>query len=222
MELRRVRGVGVGAVYAAGDHHVQRRRVCLHRAHLHRRGVRAQDELLGRQRRGRLPGRRLGRLEQVGTRYVEGVSARPRGVRRAVIERVEVVADRLDLRPLHHRETEPEEDVFQLAAHRRQQVQAPNRLRRRPGQRDVDAVGRERVLQLLAVELLGTLLDQRLQRLASLVCGLAHRAALLGRQLRDAAQHLRQLGLAPEVAHAQLLQRLGCARRGDLRLGLHA
>ena len=50
MELRRMRRIGVGPVDAAGDHDVQRRRVRLHRAHLHRRGMRAQHELLGSER----------------------------------------------------------------------------------------------------------------------------------------------------------------------------
>ncbi len=141
----------------------------------------------------------------VGAGDVEGVGARARRVRRAVVERVEVVVHGLDLRPLHHGEAEPEEDVFELAAHARQQVQAPDRLRRRAGQRHVDAIRLPAALELLAAELLGARLDQRLERLARLVGGLADRAALLGRQLGDAAQQLRQLGLAPEVAHAQLL-----------------
>ena len=46
---------------------------------------------------------------------VEGVGARPRGVRGAVVERVEVVVHGLDLGPLHDGEAEAEEDVFELA-----------------------------------------------------------------------------------------------------------
>src|SRR3712207_7298078 len=49
--------------------------------------------------------------------------------------------------------------------------------------------------------------DERLERLARLVRRPADLAALLGRQLRDAAQHVRQLGLAPQELHARLLQR---------------
>ena len=49
VELGRVRGVGVGPVDAPGIDHVQRRRVRFHRAHLHRRGVRAQHQLVLRQ-----------------------------------------------------------------------------------------------------------------------------------------------------------------------------
>ncbi len=88
-------------VDAAGDDDVQRRRVRLHRAHLHRRGVGAQDQLAV--------------LALAGVGDVEGVRARPRGMRRAVVERVEVVVDGLDLGPLHDGEAEAEEDVFELA-----------------------------------------------------------------------------------------------------------
>ncbi len=107
VELGRVRGVGVGPVDAPGDHHVQRRRVRFHRAHLHRRGVRAQHQLV---LRWKLAGALL--------HDVEGVGARPRRVRGAVVERVEVVVHGLDLGPLHDREAEAEEDVFELAARR--------------------------------------------------------------------------------------------------------
>jgi hypothetical protein len=56
---------------------------------------------------------------------VEGIRARPRRVRRAVVERVEVVVNRLHLRPLHHGEAEAQEDVFQLAHRGGEQVQRP-------------------------------------------------------------------------------------------------
>ena len=79
--------------------------------------------------------------------------ARARGVRGAVVERVEVVVDGLDLGPLDDREAEAEEDVLELAARGREHVQAPDRLRRRARQRDVDAVVREPLLELGAREL---------------------------------------------------------------------
>ena len=197
----RVGGVGVGTVDASGDHHVERRRVGLHRAHLHRRGVSAQDRL---------------------RRDIEGVGARPRGMRRAVVERVEVVVDGLDLGALHDREAEPEEDVLELAPRRRQHVQPADRLRRRAGQRHVDGVLAQTGLELAAGELPGARLDQRLERLARLVCRLADGRPLLGRQRGDLAQHPRQLRLAPEVAHPQLLELRAGGRGGDRPLGLLA
>ena len=50
-----------------------------------------------------------------GSGDVERVRPCARRMRRAVVERVEVVVDRLDLRALHHGEAEPKEDVFELA-----------------------------------------------------------------------------------------------------------
>ena len=66
----------------------------LHRADLHRRGVRAQHDVVG---------------------DVERVGAVARRVRRAVVERVEVVVDGLDLGALDDGEAEAEEDVLDLA-----------------------------------------------------------------------------------------------------------
>ena len=177
MELRGVRGIGVGAIHAAGDHHIQGRRVRLHRAHLHRRGVRSQHQLAALK--------------------VERVAALARGVGGAVVERVEVVVLRLDLGTFHHGEAEPQEDVLELAAHRREQVQAPDRLRRRAGQRHVERVRLELPLELGLRQLARTLAEQVLERPARLVRRLPDRRALLGGQPRDAAQQLRQRRLAP-------------------------
>jgi hypothetical protein len=127
VELRRVGRVGVAAVDPARDDDVQRWRVLLHRADLHRRGVRAQDDVAG---------------------DVERVRAQPRGVRRVVVERVEVVVDGLDLGPLHDVEAQAEEDVLDLAPHRGEQVQPADGLRRIAGQRHVDPVGGQARVEL--------------------------------------------------------------------------
>ncbi len=75
---------------------------------------------------------------------VEGVGARPRGVRRAVVERVEVVVDGLDLGPLHDGEAEPEEDVFEFAPGAAVSTcRRPTGCGGRAGQRHVDAVARQ-------------------------------------------------------------------------------
>ena len=94
-------------------------------------------------------------------------------------------------------------------------VQAPDRLRRRAGQRHVDAVGaRAARSSSPAASSRGARVDQRLERLARLVGGLAdRRRARSGGSCGDAAQQLRQLGLAAEVAHAQLLELLAGRRR---------
>src|SRR4029077_13229990 len=88
------------------------------------------------------------------------------------------------------------------------------------GQRHVDPVVRELLLQLGASQRRAPLLAQLLQRLACDVRGLADRTALLGRQLRDAAQHVRQLGSAAEVLDPRLLERVGRLGGGDRRLPL--
>ena len=221
-ELGSVCRVEIAPVDPTGDDHVERRRMKLHRAHLHRRGVGAQQRVApgaipARVRRG------LTCLRSVcGVGDIEGVGSRPRGVRRAVVERVEVVVDGLDLGAFHDGEAEAQEDVFELAPGRAQHVQAPERLRRRARQCDVDAILDELGVELGARELGTARLDQRLERLAGGVRRLADGGALLGLELRDLAQHLRQLGLAAEIAHPQLLELSARRGRADRGLGLPA
>ena len=112
VELGRVRGVVVGPVDAARDDDVQRRRLQLHRAHLHRRGLRAQDHVVG---------------------DVEGVRLRPRRVVRVVVERVEVVVGEVDLRALDDPVAEPDEDVLDLAPRGGEDVQVPGGVTGVPG-----------------------------------------------------------------------------------------
>ena len=200
VEHRRVRRVElVAAVGAPGDDDVEGRRLGLHRADLHRRGVRAQHHVVG---------------------HVEGVGAIARGVRRAVVERVEVVVDGVDLGAFEDGEAQADEDVLDLAPGRREQVQAPDGLRRLARQGDVDAVGGQASVELARLELGGARLDEALERLARLVGRPPDRAALLGRQLGHAAQEVGQLRLAPQVAHTQLLEGRGRVGRRDSALGL--
>ena len=174
VELRRVGGVVVAPVGAAGDDDVERRRVHLHRARLHRRRVHAQQHVVG---------------------DVEGVGRLRAGASRRV-ERVEVVVDELGLGALHDAEAEAEEDVLDLAPGDGEEVDAAGLDGGRAGERDVDHVGRELRVELGRRELGGARLDRGLERLARLVGGAADGAALLGRELGDAAQQVRQLRLA--------------------------
>ena len=94
------------------------------------------------------------------------------------------------------------------------QVEVADRLRRRPGQRHVDAVPGEP---------LGRSPRRRARRRATRSAtrapggprcrALPTGAALVGRKVGDAAQDRRQLGLAAEVADAELLELVGAARR---------
>ncbi len=89
-----------------------------------------------------------------------------------------------------------------------------------PGSVTSTRSARRRCVELARRERVAARLDQPLERLARLVGGLADGAALLGGQRGDAAQQLRQLGLAAEVAHAQLLQLGARAAARDRALGL--
>ena len=143
-------------------------------------------------------------------------------MRRVVVERVEVVVDEVDLGTLDAREPEAEEDVLDLAPGLGDEVQSADRLGRLAGERDVDPVAGEARVELAGLELARALLDELLERLAGLVGGAPDGAALLGRQLGDAAQQVRQLGLAAEVADAELLERRARGGAGDGCLGLGA
>ena len=93
---------------------------------------------------------------------------------------------------------------------------------RRAGQRDVDHVGGELLLELDRLQLRLAGVDGRLQRLARLIGALADRAPLLRRQLADIAQHVRQLGLAAEESNPDLFEVGGRGGGGDGRLPLGA
>ena len=131
----------------------------------------------------------------------------PRGVRRREVERVEVVVDGLDLGPVDDVEAEPDEHVLDLALSLRHQVQAADRRERVGRQRDVDPVLLQAVAQLGRREMAARCFDQPLELLPDLVCGLTGGGPLLGRQLGDVAQQVRELRLAPEVADPDLLER---------------
>ena len=144
---------------------------------------------------------------------VEGVGVLARRVVRVVVERVEVVVDGARPRgPRRRRSPARGRRPRSRAGSAVIRCRRPTARRRVAGQRDVDAVLGQPRVELAGVELRRARLEQRLERLARLVGRLAHRPALLRRQVAHAAQQLGQLGLAPEEAHAQLLQ-LGRRRR---------
>ena len=147
---------GVSGRYTRPGHHdVDRRRLRLHRPHLHRRGVRAQQHLIGE---------------------VEGVLRRPRRMLGRMVQRGEVVVLVLDLRALDDREAEPDEDVLHLAPDLRDQVKAAGRLRRVARQGHVDPVLGQAAVELRGLELGGALAEQLLERHPHLVRGLARPA----------------------------------------------
>ena len=115
----------------------------LHRADLHRRRVRAQEDLLGR-----------AELD------VERVLHRARRVRGRDVERFEVVVVVFDLGALHHEVAHAHEDVFELALHLRDEVQVPA-FGAVAAEREVEAVAIGRALRVGGRELGAPRLDQR-------------------------------------------------------------
>ena len=131
MEHRRVGGVAVRAIGAAGRDDADRRRLRRHRPDLHRRGVGAQH---------------LGLLA-LARAQVEGVVHRPRRVALRHVECCEIVPLRLDLGSGRDRETQVRENLRQLVHHLGDRVDAAL-LARRHRQRHVERLGRQPPLQL--------------------------------------------------------------------------
>ena len=103
VEHGRVRRVGrVAAVHAAERDDVDGRLLRLHRPHLRRRGLGAQQRVVVEEQR---------------------CERRPRGVPGREVEAVEVVVRRLHLAPVDDAVAEPEERVLDLPADLRDQVQ---------------------------------------------------------------------------------------------------
>src|SRR5689334_17986856 len=137
-----------------------------------------------------------------------------------VVQRVEVVVDRLHLGTLGDVEAQADEHILDLAAGAGHQVQAADRGQRVGGQRDVDAVLGQARLQLGGGQLSPALLERAFQRLPGLVRLLAGGGAVLRGQLRHAPQQVRKLRLAAQVADAHVLERRGVRRRLNRRGGL--
>ena len=94
-------------------------------------------------------------------------------------------------------------------------MQAPDGRERVGRQRDVDAILTSRCSSSLGRERLLARGDSGLEGLASGVGRLADGGALLGRELRHAAQQVGELGLAAEVADPDVLERVGVCRCVD-------
>src|SRR5688572_6816130 len=139
-----------------------------------------------------------------------------------MVERREVVVVELDLRALGDLETEPEEDVLDLAPRLGDQVQPAGLARRVAGQRHVDAILGQTCVQLSVLELAGATADQLLELLPHGVRGLADPSALLRRQVTDRAQRRGELRLAPEVLDARVLELLDRRSGGHVLLRLGA
>ena len=125
-----MRHVGIAAIDAARHDHAQRRLVAQHRAHLHRRGVRAQQAAVGE---------------------VERVVHRPRRMVRGDVERLEVVPVVLDFGTVLDREAGVAEQRLDAPARAGHRVQAAGLLAA-ARQRHVDAARGQLALELGALE----------------------------------------------------------------------
>ena len=162
---------------------IHRRRLLLHRAHLHGRRVRAQQHLV---------------------REEECVVQRPRRMVGGRVECLEVVVVGLDLGTLGHLVAHADEDVLYLAPRRGDQVQMAQG-QRAAGQGDVDAVTFERTRELVGFQGHPPGFESRLEFALDQVAELAYARPLLGREFGDAAQEDGQLGsCAPRSARGRL------------------
>ena len=187
-------GVGVAPVDLAGDDDEDRRRLVLHRAHLHRRGVGAEQHL----------GVRL---------QVEGVLEHPRRVAGRVVERGEVVVVVLDLRAFGDEVAEADHHVLDLPRGAGDQVGVADRPRRRPGQGDVDPVAGEPGSSSVASS--AAALPRAAPRAPCAPCWRRRRPCRVPPPAaRRSSAGPRQLGFAAEVADPQPLQLV--ARAGGL------
>ena len=152
---------------------------------------------------------------------VEGVLSHPRRVPGRVVEGGEVVVVELDLGALHHPVAEADEDVLDLAHGPDQQVARADRRggRARAGSRRPRRRRSPCSSSAASSSARRASSDASSASRASLPAD-ADRPALLGRELGDPAQDPGQLGLSPQVANPELLERRGVGGRGDRGLGL--
>ncbi len=187
VEERRVRGVHrVRAVDAAGADDADGRLLLLHHAHLHRRGLGAQQDLVV---------------------DIERVLRVARRVVLRHVQRLEIVVVVFHLRPAHDVEPEADEDLLdfiQLDAQRVLVAQLPGRA----GQGDVDLFALQALLRLRFAQLLRAGGELRFDLGADPVRRLPHGGALLRGKPAHLLQNGRQLPLFAEVADAQAFQRL--------------
>ncbi len=135
VEHRRVRLIRIAAIDLAGRDQADRRRLALHGADLHGRGMRAQ---------------------QAAVAEVERVVHRARRMVRREIQRFEIVIVVFDLGTFGDIVAEPREDLGHAVERARDRMQ-PAALGATAGQRDVDALGREALIKR-------DLLERRLAR----------------------------------------------------------
>jgi hypothetical protein len=190
--------VGIGAVDLAQRDHPQRRGVLAHVAHLHARGVGAQ---------------------QAAIAEVERVVHRARRVVRREVERFEVVPVVLDFRTIGQVVAQAREDVGHALHGAADRVDAAA-AGVAPGQGDVDRFACQARIEL-------RVLERRLARRQGLPHGVAHAVdrlagglALLRRQRTERLELRGDAAALTQQRHAQRLERVGGGCRLDVGQGL--
>ncbi len=178
---------GLVAVAAPRHDDPDRRVERLHRAHLDRAGVGAQDRAVG------------GRLQRPITRPLGDVDRVPQVARRMVgrdVQRLEVHRVGLDLRPLEHLEAEAVQDLAQIALDRHRGMEMPDadRAARRG---HVDRLGCQPLGRLTALERGQLRADLAVERHAQCVGCRADRRSLGGVDAAQRAQDRGQLAVSP-------------------------
>ena len=198
VEHRRVRRVPVLAVDAAGRDHADRRFRVQHRAHLDRRGVRAQE---------------FPRAVGCGL-HEEGVVHLPRRMAGREVERGEVVEVVLDVGTFSDGEAHVGEDGGEFLEHLHHGMQRADRLEARR-QGEVFAFGFEARIQrrrfevgLARIECCGEAILEAVEGGAGNLALLRAHAAELAHQKRDAA-------LLAQFGNADGIERCFVRRRGD-------
>ena len=130
------------------------------------------------------------------------------------VQRGEVIPAALDLRAGLHGVADTAEDILDLLDDLVDEVLVAN-LRTSARQGDVHGLGRHKLANSGALELLGTVVQQRLGHAAHLVGSLAQNGALLGRNLAHHAHQAGDLALATKKRHARGLELVARLRTLD-------
>ena len=207
MELRCVGRIRIDAVGAAGADHADRRLLIEHGAHLHRRGVRPQQQ----------PRVIFLRIEE------EGVVHLARRMPFGEIQPGEIVVVGLDVGALGHRESHVGEDGGEFVPHLAERMDAAG-LRRRIAQRqrDVEGLGGEPGVEGRGLQNLAAGRERLVHRVLGAVDRRALGLALVRRHLAEGGQQCRDRALLAKRRHPHGFQRgfVGGGRDVGKDLGL--
>ena len=197
MEQRGVGSVnGVRTVNAARCNNADRRLALFHGANLHRRGLRAEHNVI---------------------RNIEGILRVACRMILRNVQRLKVVVVELDLRAFRDREAKTEENLLELVEDDVQRMLlADHDLVARQG--NVDGLGRELLFERCLLEQLFLLVDDGLDLSANVVDELADDRALLRSNVLHTLEQSGQLALLAEELDTRFIEGACIRRRSKLLL----